>query len=71
MKKEQDAKNGSLKRLLTVEEAGILLALGPWRVRTLIWSGELPYVRLGRRILIETCELEALIQRKKRCEGTK
>ena len=57
------------QRLLTIKEAGAYLALGPWRIRALIYrGGELPYVRLGRRILIDLKDLDALIDSKKQQE---
>lgn len=51
------------QRLLTVEAAGQYISLGPWRIRTLIWSHQLPCVRLGRRILVDIKDLDALIER--------
>ena len=45
------------QRLLTVEQAGQYLALGPWRVRSLIWAGELAFVKLGRRVLVDRRDL--------------
>jgi excisionase family DNA binding protein len=56
------------RRLLTVEQAGQYVALGRWRIRSLIYSGQLPYVRLGRRILIDLKDLDALIDSKKQQE---
>ena len=56
------------QRLLTVKEAGSYLALGSWRIRSLIYRGELAYVRLGRRILIDLKDLDALIESKKQKE---
>jgi excisionase family DNA binding protein len=56
------------KRLLTLNEAGAYIGLSHWRVRSLIYSGQLPYVRLGRRILIDLRDLDALIDSKKQRE---
>jgi excisionase family DNA binding protein len=53
------------QRLLTIKEAGAYLALGPWRVRSLIYRGELPYVRLGRRILLDLKDLDFFVEAKK------
>jgi hypothetical protein len=55
------------KRLLTLNEAGVYIGLSHWRVRSLIYSG-LPYVRLGRRILIDLKDLDALIDSNKQRE---
>ena len=59
-----------LQRLLTVEQAGQYLALGPWRVRSLIWAGELAFIKLGRRILVERTELDGFLdsKRQKHCK---
>jgi excisionase family DNA binding protein len=56
------------QRLLTVKEAGSYLALGPCRVRALIHRGEVSYVKLGRRILLDLKDLDALVETKKRRE---
>jgi len=49
------------KRLYSIKEAAEYLALSTWTVRELIWKGELPHVRLGRRILLDLQDLEALV----------
>jgi excisionase family DNA binding protein len=56
------------KRLLTLNEAGAYIGLSHWRVRSPIYSGQLAYVRLGRRILIDLKDLDALIDSKKQRE---
>ena len=56
------------KRLFTLNEAGVYIGLSHWRVRSLIYSGQLAYVRLGRRILIDLKDLDALIDSKKQQE---
>jgi excisionase family DNA binding protein len=55
------------KRLLTLNEAGTYIGLSHWRVRSLIYSGQLAYVRLGRRILVDAKDLDALIDKHKEC----
>ena len=59
------------QRLLTIKQAGSYLALGPWRIRSLIYRGELPYVRLGRRILLDLKDLDSLVDTKKQREYTR
>ena len=56
------------RRLLTLNEAGTYIGLSHWRVRSLIYSGQLAYVRMGRRILIDLSDLDALIDSKKERE---
>jgi len=56
------------KRLFTLNEAGAYIGLSHWRVRSIIYSGQLAYVRLGRRILIDLKDLDAFIDSKKQRE---
>jgi len=49
------------KRLYSIQEAADYLALSSWTVRELVWQGTLPHVRLGRRILLDIHDLDALI----------
>jgi excisionase family DNA binding protein len=63
-----DVKDSRSQRLLTVKQAGSYLALGQWRIRSLIYRGELPYIRLGRRILLDLKDLDSLVKAKKRRE---
>jgi excisionase family DNA binding protein len=50
------------KRLYSIREAAEYLSLSTWTVRELIWKGTLPHVRLGRRILVDLQDLDALIR---------
>jgi excisionase family DNA binding protein len=61
MKRQPAERSESLRRLLSVKEAGTVLGLGEWRVRTLVWRMELPFVRIGRRIMIDIRDLENFI----------
>jgi len=65
-KKEQMGE--SSKRLYTLKQAGTYIGLSHWRVRSLIYSGQLAYVRLGRRILVDRIDLDVLIDSLKRRE---
>ncbi len=58
------------KRLLTVEEAAAYLGTTRWAIRTLVWDGELPSIRLGRRLLFDIDDLDGLVDRLKRRERT-
>ena len=50
----------SAKRLYTLKQAGVYIGLSHWRVRSLIYSGQLAYIRLGRRILTDLKDLDTL-----------
>jgi excisionase family DNA binding protein len=57
------------KRLFTLNEAGAYIGLSHWTIRSLMYrTGELPYIRIGRRILIDLKDLDALIDSKKQKE---
>jgi excisionase family DNA binding protein len=56
-------------RLLGVRAAADLLSISPWTVRALVWNGELPEVRVGRRLLLDVRDLESFIERNKRREA--
>lgn len=57
------------QRLLTIPEAARYLACAVWSVRDLIWKGDLPYTRFGKRFQVDIRDLDALIEREKRREG--
>ena len=57
------------RRLLTIPAAANYLSATTWAIRSLIWNGELAYVRLGRRHLIDRADLDALVDREKLWEG--
>lgn len=54
------------RRLLNVRQAGVYLNLSPWTVRSLGWSGTIPEVRVGRRVLFDVVDLDKFIERAKR-----
>ncbi len=56
------------KRLYTIGEAAVYLGRSPWSVRHLIWAGQLPEVRAGRRVHLDIKDLDAFIDRNKQCE---
>lgn len=67
---EQDQRTvpgNTLKRLLTAKEAGIYLGFkSAWPVRELMWKGQLPVVRIGkRRIAFDITDLERFIEARK------
>jgi excisionase family DNA binding protein len=56
----QEDANGP--RLLRILEAARYLSSTPWFVRTLIWTKEIPYVRAGKRHLVDRRDLDAYIE---------
>ena len=55
------------KRLLPAREAAAYLGYeSPWPIRSLMWKGELPYVRLSqRRIAFDLEDLDRFIEARK------
>ena len=53
------------KRLYTIAEAAVFLGRNKWSVRRLIWAGELPAVRVGRRVHLDVHDMEAFIEKHK------
>jgi excisionase family DNA binding protein len=51
-----------MESLLTVESAAKVLGISPWTVRKFITTRKLRPVRIGRRVLLEECELQRLIE---------
>lgn len=65
----QDAPEAGAPRLLTVEDLGRMLSIGPRGARKMLERGEIPSLRLGRRLYVRPADLEAhlaaLVEREK------
>jgi excisionase family DNA binding protein len=57
-----------LKRLYSLPEAAVYLGRSTWSVRRLLWNGELPQVRAGRRVHVDVHDMDAFIEHNKVCE---
>jgi excisionase family DNA binding protein len=57
------------KRLYTIAEAAEYLGRSPWAVRSMIWSGKLPAVRDGKRVLVDVYDLDRWIENNKGCSA--
>ncbi len=55
-----------MKRLYSVMEAARYLGVSKWSVRNLQWSGKLPCVRQGRRVLYDIRDIDQLIEDNKK-----
>lgn len=49
------------KLTLSIEEAAHAIGLSPWTIRKYVALGKLKATHIGRRVLIEPCELRRLI----------
>lgn len=67
--KEKTVSGGGDLQLLSILEAAKLLRLSPFTVRLFIQRGELPIIRLGRRVLIHSNDLGEFIRVRREVRG--
>jgi len=53
-------------RAITVKEAAVYLSTTVPAIRQLIYSRQIPYVRVGKRFVIDVKDLDAWLERTKR-----
>jgi excisionase family DNA binding protein len=53
------------KRLYSIPEAAQYLGRSTWSVRRLIWAGELPQVRAGKRVHLDINDMDQFIEKNK------
>lgn len=53
-------------RLLSIPQAAAYLGVSAWALRHLIWDGQLPEVRVRRRVMVDVEDLQAFIRAAKR-----
>jgi excisionase family DNA binding protein len=61
------AQNVPVKRLYSIKELVKEIGATEWFWRTQIWDGQLPYIQVGRKMLIDRNDIEAFIQKHKLC----
>lgn len=59
------AQSVPMKRLYSIKELVKEIGATEWFWRTQIWDGQLPYVQVGRKMLIDREDIEAFIQKNK------
>jgi hypothetical protein len=52
--------------LVDIKGAARLLSVGPWAVRTLLWGRKLPYIKVGKKFLIDPQDIRTFIAESKR-----
>ena len=57
--------SASEPRLLSQQDAASYLGISYWTVRDLVFRRELPFVKIGRRILVDRMDLDAYLDRSK------
>jgi len=55
----------SQPRLLGVKDAAHYLGSTVWFVRSLVWNGDIPSCRMGKRLLIDRQDLDSFVDRQK------
>ena len=51
--------------LLDIHGAARALSATPWAVRSLLWDGQIPFIKIGRRFLVDPADLREYIAREK------
>jgi excisionase family DNA binding protein len=51
--------------LLDIKGAAHMLSSTIWTVRNLLWAKKIPFVKIGRRFLIDPADIRAFIAREK------
>lgn len=62
----KNPKNPIPKRLYTLKDSSGYLSLGLHGVRNLVWSGQIPVVRIGRKMFIDLDDLQKFVSQNKR-----
>jgi hypothetical protein len=65
MVKNDCAHNVPTKRLYSIKELVVEIGATEWFWRSQIWDGQLPYVQVGRKIFVDSQDLEAFIDKNK------
>ncbi len=60
-----ERKNSLAKRLYSIKEASVYLGRTVCAVREMIWAGKLPYIKDGRRILLDIYDMDEWIEHNK------
>jgi len=72
---EQSASHSQerLKSAVLLNLKGLVATYGltTWFWRTAIWRGDLPYLQLGRKMVVDRRDVEAWIERNKVVEGAR
>ena len=55
------------KRLYSIPEAGQYLGRTVWSIREMIYAGKIPYIRDGRRMLLDIHDMDSWIENN-RCQ---
>ena len=65
MKPELKQNDIQTKRLYNIPEAALYLGRTVCAVREMIWAGKIPFIKDGRRIHIDQCDMDRWIESRK------
>ena len=65
MVKTDCAQNVPRKRLFSIKELVKEIGATEWFWRSQIWDGRIPYVQVGRKMLVDHQDIESFIQQHK------
>lgn len=57
-------------RLLDIRGSAGFLGVSPWTIRGLVWDGEIPHIKAGRKIWLDRHDLERWVTNAKEVSGT-
>lgn len=63
--KTQGITNPVRKRLYSIKEASEYLGRGVWAIREMLWAGKIPYIKDGKRILLDIQDMDSWIKKNK------
>jgi excisionase family DNA binding protein len=55
----------SSPRLLTIPSAAAYLSCSIWSIRNLIWKRAIPYIKIGKRFLLDRVDLDSYVEKNK------
>ncbi|MHB9099864.1 MAG: excisionase family DNA-binding protein [Syntrophales bacterium] len=53
------------KRLYSIKESAVYLGRSVWAVREMLWAGKIPFVKDGRRMLLDIRDMDTWIESSK------
>jgi excisionase family DNA binding protein len=53
------------KRLYSVDEASVYLGRTVWSVREMLWAGKMPFIKDGRRVLLDIRDMDEWVENSK------
>jgi len=65
VRKGEEIGNRISKRLYSLKESAVYLGRGLHGVRDMVWRGEIPIVRSGRKMFIDIKDLEEYVEKNK------